>query len=304
MALCFAGRTLLLVGCVPRGGWLSTNFATRRRRSPPTAFRCLAAGAPVLKVAPPFTTSFEFPVDNGVCVGVRLPSMDAAVETRLPISELHPDERDVMDGMQPARRILFAGGRVAMRRALTLLDAPEAASAPVLPDGRGAPTVAGGALGSISHTDGLAVALACTQTPPVAPSQLEPSSSPLSAVGVDVESIGRELSPRLARRCLHDDERATLGATCLAAGRPPSAATDLLLRVCIKEAMYKALHPLVRERFTIRWHAVRARPALGGTCEITIPEVEKELCATIDARAQWHEHDGYFVAIASATRAP
>ena len=91
---------------------------------------------------------------------MRLPSADAgnADSTALPLDELHPRELDLLSDMQPARKLMYAGGRVAIRRALRLAGAATAADAPVLSKPSGAPAVFAGAMGSISHTTGLAAA--------------------------------------------------------------------------------------------------------------------------------------------------
>ena len=66
-----------------------------------------------------------------------------------------------MASMVQSRCVQYAGGRVAMRRALQSLGVD--ANTPVLPNSLGAPIIrATDALGSISHTQGLAVAVACT----------------------------------------------------------------------------------------------------------------------------------------------
>jgi len=240
----------LLLSCLPRHSGLAASLELRRRRAFHQKFRVAASA--------PFTTAFQLPVEDGLCIALRLPA-EAEDEVALPLDELHTLERERLEGMRPARRISFAGGRAAMRRALNAVCNDAKLGCPVLPDEVGAPVLPPGTLGSISHTHGLACAVVC-----VAPDELEELASATSrardqavcrAVGVDVERVGRVLSPRVATRCLHADERSTLDA-------PPSglaAPAELLLRVSLKEALYKALHPLVRQ--TIRWHSVQVRSA-------------------------------------------
>ena len=79
------------------------------------------------------------------------------------------------------------------------------------------------------------------------------------------------------------------------ASRP---AAELLLRVSIKEALYKALHPLLRT--PIRWHSVQVRPERDGTCEVQLTELERRTGAHLHAAASWRVRDGYFVTTASA----
>lgn len=108
--------------------------------------------------AEPLPTAWELPVPDGVCVAVRLPS--AAGESLPCLDELHPHERQALAAMaHPMRRLNFAGGRVAIRRALRLIGATHAAGDPVLSHHiTGAPLMPDGVAGSISHTSGLAVA--------------------------------------------------------------------------------------------------------------------------------------------------
>ena len=112
---------------------------------------------------PPFATAFNIPVAHGRVVAVRLPPPIETVP--LPLNELHAREREAMKSMLPPRRILFAGGRVAMRRAQKAIGVGDAARNPVLSDGVGAPLFMDDVLGSISHTHGLAAAI--VSAPPV-----------------------------------------------------------------------------------------------------------------------------------------
>ena len=136
-------------------------------------------------------------------------------------------------------------------------------------------------LGSISHTDGLAVALV--------------SNSPdaRAAVGVDVESASRPASLRIAPRILAPKELPSLGRL---AGM--SEHTELTLRFSLKEALYKALHPLVLR--PIRWHSVVAHPAADGSCTLDWSELERQAGITMHVEARWREHAGYFITTARA----
>jgi 4'-phosphopantetheinyl transferase EntD len=240
----------------------------------------------------PFATAFELPVDHGMCVAVTLPLYPCKDDDdycpTLPLYELHDQECHALESMLPVRQMQFAGGRAAMRRALTALGVD--ASEPVLRSSSGAPHIMpDGVMGSISHTRGLATAIACR--PPS-----DGAATP-SAVGVDVESSSRELSLRIAKRVLHEAERQTLGTSPSPA--VPTPAADLLLRCSLKEALYKALHPLVRR--TIKWHTVQVQPQPDGTCELVLDALEEDVGFGIGATARWHLKDGFYVTTAAAS---
>ena len=262
----------------------------------------------------PFATAFELPLDDGgLCVAVTLPLYPCKDDDEycptLPLDELHAQECAALDSMTPTRQVQFAGGRAAMRRALMSLGLD--VTAPVLSLSSGAPDLRGvGALGSISHTRGLATAIACPpqvadadeegralQPPAAASSHAGPDPLSSSAVGIDVERASRQLNPRMARRVLHETERRSLGARPCAA--VPDAATDLLLRCSLKEALYKALHPLVRR--TIRWHTVQIEPMPDGSCELKMAELEAAVGFGLSASARWQLQSGFFVTTAMAS---
>ena len=119
----------------------------------------------------------------------------------------------------------------------------------------------------------------------------------MSAVGVDVENASRALSLRVATRVLHEAERQTLGAAPSPAVPTPEA--DLLLRCSLKEALYKALHPIVRR--TIKWHTVQVQPQPDGTCELMLDALEEAVGFGLVASARWHLKEGFYVTTAAAS---
>lgn len=296
LAMSVAARAALLLGLgIPRSclGWTTGGapvLASRRRRAvAATIVNCASSGdAPV-----PFSTAFQLDLDGDqTCVAVWLPDARGAVD--LAALDLHKLECDFATvRMQPLRQTFFAGGRVAMRRALTVLGADAAASEPILMTDEGAPKLAPDVLGSISHTRGLALAVAATRPPSQAAVAM--------AVGVDVESTSRSLSPRAATRCLHEAERQTLGRRSASEGVADAnaVAADLLLRVSIKEALYKAVHPLVPS--SMRWHSVQVYPHEDGACDVVCDELERDLGARLDVSASWRVCEGFYVSTASAT---
>ncbi|HVY38951.1 MAG TPA: 4'-phosphopantetheinyl transferase superfamily protein, partial [Polyangia bacterium] len=127
-------------------------------------------------------------------------------------------------GLADARRASWIGGRVALRAALDA--AGLRATGPILATAEGAPQLPAGALGSVSHKTGLAVAIAAA------------AGDPAVTLGIDLELV-RPLRADLSGRILTDGERAVLP--------PPGAGRDAhLLRVfSAKEAIFKALSPRV-----------------------------------------------------------
>lgn len=120
----------------------------------------------------------------------------------------------------PARRAEFAAGRAAARAALAALGLAPAAI-PMGPDR--APVWPQGAVGSISHADGIALGIVARATG-------------LRALGLDAEP-DEALPEDVAAEILRPEERARV-----AASPDPGRAARLVFAA--KEAAYKAQHPL------------------------------------------------------------
>lgn len=193
---------------------------------------------------------------------------------------LHPDEIAAALAMSPVRRRSFVLGRHALRLALDRVgrdaehaDPPRGSSAllgPVLADDRGAPIIPPGMTGSISHKGDVAAAIGGAATG--------------GFLGIDIE---RAAPPRLdiAQRILTDRERARLPGHAEDRGRA------VTLRFAVKEAIYKAVHPVLR-RYV-------------GFTEVELDEagdtftVSSALPLVIDVA--WTEHHGLWLATARAT---
>ena len=235
--------------------------------------------------APAFPTAFRRVLPHGSCVAVRVPNR---LDDLLGLDELHPAELAHAETLRAPRQLSFVGGRLAMRRALR--EAGSSADAhPVMPGSTGAPALPPGIVGSISHTDGLAAALLARRSE---------CGGEACAVGIDVELASRVPNRRISDRVLAPEEREHWRALSL--GLPAPA--ELLLRFSLKEALYKALHPLVRS--PIRWHAVRVRPRRGGGCDVELGALEEEAGARIAAHAAWSREDEHFVTTARALLLP
>jgi enterobactin synthetase component D len=213
--------------------------------------------------------AFDFRLEHGRCVGVRLPEGDAGVNA-LAEQALSPEERTFASKFVALRRRSWVGGRVAMRQALLLagIDAPA-----VLPDARGAPVLPAGIVGSVSHKDALAVALVARST---------------ARVGVDVE-LDADLRQDISSRVLTEAEVAELAAMTDAA-----RAREVVLRFSAKEAIYKAVDPFVR-RF-VGFKEVSVRPLSDGTAEVRSHLPSSEGPFVIEVR--WLPWEGFVLTTA------
>jgi phosphopantetheine--protein transferase-like protein len=196
-----------------------------------------------------YDVAFLIALPWGQCAGVALPPVRGKIVAVAPVSEaalarLAVAERAHAETLPPGRAVTWVGGRLALRAALHALGADAAARtapdtdvAPILSDDRGAPVLPAGVVGSISHKDGLAVALASVEDG--------------WRVGVDVELL-RPSRHDIAPRVLDADERAALVGLDEAARR-----AEVLVRFALKEAVYKALDPSLRRY--IGFHEVQTR---------------------------------------------
>jgi 4'-phosphopantetheinyl transferase EntD len=162
----------------------------------------------------------------------------------------------------PVRRRDFMAGRAALR---SLLGEP----LPIVADDRGAPVLPAGWVGSISHKGDRAAAL------------LAPAGS--GFVGVDIEHAAPPRQP-IERRILTANEQARF-----------TSGRDVTRVFSIKEAIYKAIDPIVRRY--VGFTEVEIEDAPSGTCRVHIVDAAR-LPVVIDA--WWMERDGLWLATARA----
>lgn len=163
------------------------------------------------------------------------------------LTRLHTHEHTFAAQLPPQRLAQWAAGRIALRAAVDTLGIPCGA---MLRADTGGPLLPGTVAGSIAHKRTLAVALAVAGTG--------------IHVGVDVEE-DRPRAHLPAEEILTDDE----------VSAPPlpgfSRARLLLLRFSLKEAVYKAIYPLVRRY--VGFDEISVYPCEGGTATI-VPHTE------------------------------
>ena len=169
-----------------------------------------------------FEELFSVEREDGWLVAFSLPEVHSDV-TWGEDCDLSSEEKTFASSLERRRAISFVGGRLALRVALTKLGAPLYDS---LPNPRGAPNVPAGYRASISHKDEVAIAYA------------EVDSG--WYVGVDLEVSTPDRS-RIARKVLTDDELRVVD-TLQGAERWKA----ILRRFSIKEAVYKAIDPMVQ----------------------------------------------------------
>lgn len=201
---------------------------------------------------------------HGVAVAVAI---DPAAEASHP-----PDELALAAGRSPARRGEWLAGRRALRAALAEAGLAVPAEA-IGADGRGAPVVPAGAVGSISHKADRAIALAAAASG--------------QTVGIDLEQRG----PRridLSRRVLTPEELDAI------ADLEPGARGEHVLRAfAIKEAVYKAIDPFLHRY--VGFQEVAVWPGPDGAVR-----VEPRGAWGLAVEAAWLATDAHWIATAVA----
>jgi enterobactin synthetase component D len=209
---------------------------------------------------------------------------------------LHPEEAALVEAMPPARRDTFVAGRLAMRAAMGSALAeqvPRKAFAPILRTARGAPVLPHTVAGSVSHKHDAALAL-------MAPRGTLRSGAAMH-VGVDLEhrptarDIARDIArPSIARRILTAPELEALAAFD---ADPLAQRERVILSFAIKEAVYKAIDPMV-QRY-VRFTEVALQFADDGLVSVSLllPELAT---GQVTVRAQYSLDDRWIVATAVA----
>lgn len=181
-------------------------------------------------------------------------------------SVFHPDE--VTFGMTLKKsRTSFWLGRLALRN---LLDAANNNNnnhhrhyydSPILKDSYGRPDLsAANVLGSISHKQDRGVALVAPMT--TVDDVESGSTMTLAGVGVDLEMTSRPGKPNIAKRVLTEREQSELGKI-----QGVSEEEEVLLRFSLKEAIYKAAHPLLCQY--VSFQQAEVTPYANGTASCT-----------------------------------
>lgn len=197
---------------------------------------------------------------------------------------LHSAEAALAMTLPTGRRAAFVAGRIALRAAIHAVspgsdDVPLLLARPLLRTTRGAPSLPPGVLGSISHKRTQALAIAFT--------------ADRGHVGVDLEERPHEsdaMRPSIASRILTAREQDSLTSLDAFAHRDAT-----LLRFALKEAIYKAIDPIV-ERY-VRFTEVEVDVHDDGRADVRLllPEFAE---ARWRVDAHWHRDDKWIVATA------
>jgi 4'-phosphopantetheinyl transferase EntD len=129
---------------------------------------------------------------------------------------------------------LFIGGRIAVRRAASLSSSSVAvlADTPILKHLSGAPALPSGILASVSHKSGYVAAYVAT-----------PRTVQYTGIGIDIELTKNKNSPLFSKRVLTDSE---IDDCSLIQSRCDLKFEEaVMLRFSAKEAVYKAINPLL-----------------------------------------------------------
>jgi enterobactin synthetase component D len=176
------------------------------------------------------------------------------------------EEEAIAARLGPVRRREFVAGRTALRTALGI-------EAPIVHDDRGAPVLPAGWVGSISHKGTRAAAL-------VAPAGE-------GHIGLDLELAVAPRTP-IERRVLTPREQSNVAI----------GTKDVILRFAIKEAIYKAIDPIVRRY--VAFTEVELDVHGDGRCDVHVIDRGR---LPVDVEAWWQERDGWWLATARARRA-
>jgi len=183
-------------------------------------------------------------------------------------SVLVGDEQRLAATLGPTRQRELAAGRTALRSALADLGVANAPA--ILADDRGAPQLPSGFVGSISHKNERAAAL------------VAPAGN--GFVGIDIELAAAPRLP-IERRILTPREQAHV------TGR------EVTLYFSIKEAIYKAIDPIVRRYVGFTEVELDVRP--DGSVTVTVLDVAR---LPVEIEAAWSERDGHWLATARGRR--
>jgi len=231
----------------------------------------------------PADVAFRIDLLHGRCVGVRVPAgseQNRLQALELGLASLAEEERAFIETLSPIRQPSWLAGRLALHEALRDLGLDHG---PILTTTRGAPELPDGAIGSISHKQTLAVGLAC------------PRQDDLH-IGVDIEPVpplptepGWSKRPDISSRVLTPDELAALGTV-----PEPERRRQVVLCFSLKEAIYKAINPLVGRYVSFQEAAVV--PAPDGSVSVTLALKQQE--GPFVAEASWLEISGHLLTTA------
>jgi enterobactin synthetase component D len=229
--------------------------------------------------------AFRIDLPHGRCVGVRIPAHAEPGSILCPgADELAEEERAYLQTLSPVRRPSWLAGRLALHGALADLGLD---CGPILSNTRGAPDLPDGVTGSISHKQTLAVALATHGRDGL-------------SIGVDIEPApstppstadrGWNSRPDISSRVMTPDE-----LTALASVPESLHRRTVVLHFSVKEAIYKAINPLVGRYVSFQEASIVLSP--NGEVHVRLALKHKE--GPFMAEARWMEIAGHLLTTAT-----
>jgi enterobactin synthetase component D len=227
--------------------------------------------------------AFRLDLVHGRCVGVRLPT---EVNEQV-LRGLAPEERAFVSALSPTRQPSWIAGRIALHEAFRDLGIEPG---PILATTRGAPALPPDLVGSISHKRTLAVGLAARREAG-------------QHIGVDLENSPPALASAQTAR---DRARPDVSKRVLTQGElqrleqipEESRRRAVILHFSLKEALYKAIDPLVSRH--VAFHEASMTPSPDGTVQIALALAPDE--GRFCAAASWTEIEEHFLTTAQVRR--
>jgi phosphopantetheine--protein transferase-like protein len=196
---------------------------------------------------------------------------------------------DFLASLGPARRPTWIAGRVAMHAALMDLGLD---ASPILATQRGAPELPAGVTGSISHKRTLAVALAARLLDGLS---LGVDIEPIPAIPASLTEPSWDNRPDISSRVMTPEELSVLATV------PDSLRRrEIVLHFSIKEALYKAINPLIGRY--VSFQEATVLPASDGSVVVNLTLTKHEGPFHVEAR--WSEIDGHLLTTAAVRPGP
>jgi enterobactin synthetase component D len=224
--------------------------------------------------------AFRIDLPHGRCVGVHVPTSIEPSDLMV----LPDEERAFLESLPPARRATWLAGRIALRAALRDVGIEVG---PILATHRGAPELPDGVTGSISHKRTLAVALTAPKQDGLS---LGVDIEPIPAISPGLSELGWDNRPDISSRIMTPDE-----LTALAAIPEQQRQREVVLHFSVKEALYKALNPLVGRYVSFQEATLCPRPDGDVTVTLSLSKGE----GPFSAEARWSEIGGHLLTTAT-----
>jgi 4'-phosphopantetheinyl transferase EntD len=204
------------------------------------------------------------------------------------LAELVPEERGFVSTLASARHPSWVAGRLALREAFRDLGIEPG---PILATRRGAPALPADLGGSISHKRTLAVGLAGRRENDASIGVDLEACPPVFA---SVEEARAQARPDLRTRVLTQDELARLKSV------PEKDHRRMVtLHFSLKEALYKAIDPLVGRHVAFHEASLTTLPDGSASIVLALSEHDGSFAAT----AFWTEVEDHFLTTARVQRA-